>query len=221
MIYPLTGKLSRLIYTVFPAALLMALSSLTQAQDFCARAQQWIAETELQADVISYDDHEAFVESKATISPLTVAQHLSNPEETKGIATVVSCKMKTAEMINEVYGADSPVAGHSQSCTAVLARVVEESLSSLAGQSPALPREAIVIDEEESTFIGPMWLKPWPFVPVSLDQNGKLHLHSKALYVPDAWYIPMPDSFKGVYYCHLIAPDYLQGLLSGSLPMPQ
>ena len=221
MIYPLTDTLSRLIYAALSTALLMARSPLTQAQDFCARAQQWIAETELQAEVISYDDHEAFVESKATISPLTVAQHLSNPEKIKGIATVVSCKMKTAEMINEVYGTDSPVAGRSQSCTTVLARLVEESLTSLAGQSAALSRDAIVIDEEESTFIGPMWLKPWPFDPVSLDEQGKLHLHSKALYVPDAWYIPMPDSFKGVYYCHLIAPDYLDGLLSGSLPMPQ
>ena len=224
--------LSKMVYPPMPSGvakhfltvclpLQVLLSPLAFAGEFCGSAQQWIAETDMQAEVVVYTDHQAFVESKAAIEPLTVPQFFSNPEGTAGIPRVVSCKMKTAEMINEVYGADSPVAGHSQSCTAVLARVVEESLSSLAGQSPALPREAIVIDEEESTFIGPMWLKPWPFVPVSLDQNGKLHLHSKALYVPDAWYIPMPDSFKGVYYCHLIAPDYLQGLLSGSLPLPQ
>lgn len=216
--YSLTPSCLTRAHLTILLALLVLLSPLSHAQEFCGEAQQWIAQTDLQAEVVVYDDHEAFVESKASIEPLAVAQFFSNPEENTGIPKVVSCKMKTAEQINAIYGTQGAVAGSSQSCETVLSRMLENGLAQSAGQPSALERSAFVIDEEDSTFIGPMWLEPWPFEPISVDENGAVHLLSRSLYVPDAWYIPMPDSFKGVYYCHLISPVYLDALISGALP---
>ena len=74
---------------------------------------------------------------------------------------------------------------------------------------------SLVVDDEDLTFIGPMWLRPWPFEPLYRGEDGQLHLRTRALYVPFNWWIPMPDRFKGTYYCHLIAPWYLEALLRG------
>ena len=81
----------------------------------------------------------------------------------------------------------------------------------------AIAAEQLRVDPEETTFIGPMWLRPWPFQPLRRDEAGLLHLQSRALYVPFTWWIPMPDRFKGTYYCHLIAPDYLEAVLRGEV----
>jgi hypothetical protein len=199
-------------------ALPLLFAPLALADEFCGNAQQWIAQTDMQAKVVVYDDREAFVESKASIEPLTVPQHFSNPEVSAGIPKVVSCKMKTAEQINAVYGTDRAVAGSSQSCETVLSRMLEARFAQNSTQAAVLNRSDFVIDDEDSTFIGPMWLDPWPFEPTSVDDAGAIHLLSKSLYVPDAWYIPMPESFKGVYYCHIISPVYLDALITGSLP---
>ncbi len=220
MMYSLMSSVPTWARLTLLLALPVLFSPLSHAEEFCGKAQQWIAQTGLQAQVVVFQDHEAFVESKASIDPLAVAQFSSNPEESTGIPRVVSCKMKTAEQINAVYGTRGAVAGSSQSCETVLAQMLESRFSQDAGTSIALPRDRFVIDEEDSTFIGPMWLDPWPFQPVSLDENGAVHLLSRSLYVPDAWYIPMPDSFKGVYYCHLISPEYLDALVSGAAPLP-
>lgn len=220
MVYPSmpSGAAKHFLTVCLPLQLL--LSPLAFAGEFCGSAQQWIAQTDMQAEVVVYTDHQAFVESKAAIEPLTVPQFFSNPEGTAGIPRVVSCKMKTAEQINAVYGTDGAVAGSSQSCETVLSRLLETRFAQSAGQPTKLGRNDFVIDEEDSTFIGPMWLDPWPFQPVTVDEEGFVHLLSRSLYVPDAWYIPMPDRFKGVYYCHIISPVYLDALISGALPRP-
>ncbi|MEP1472659.1 MAG: hypothetical protein ABJK20_09410 [Halieaceae bacterium] len=201
-------------------ALKLLFAPLAFADEFCGKAQQWIAQTDMQAKVVVYEDREAFVESKASIEPLTVPQFFSNPEDSAGIPKVVSCKMKTAEQINAVYGIDGAVAGSSQTCETVLSSMLETRFAQKGAHPAVLARGDFVIDDEDSTFIGPMWLDPWPFQPISVDQTGAVHLLSRSLYVPDAWYIPMPDSFKGVYYCHIISPVYLDALITGALPRP-
>ena len=190
---------------------------------FCAWAQQQIAGTSLLADVVTQTDYEDFVASKPSADPLTVQQYWSNRVDgPDSLAQVVSCKMKTAERINfyspvELPG-EAPAVAVDQSCDTVQRAVLAEVLNSIPRSQLVVPADTLQVDPEEQTFIGPMWLKPWPFQPISRDEEGLLHLHSRALYVPFSWWIPMPDRFKGTYYCHLVAPDFLEAVLRGDLP---
>lgn len=190
-------------------------------ESYCQRAQQIVAKTALVAKVVIPDNHEAFVESKATLDPLTVQQSLSNPVSADNdLARVLSCKMKTAERINaaQPVSADQPaVAQGNGSCQAVHRYWLEQLYAEIPAQQRALSPEQLVIDDEELTFMGPMWLRPWPFEPLYRDDTGVIHIRSKALYVPFAWWIPMPDRFKGTYYCHLISPLYLEALVRGEV----
>ena len=189
---------------------------------FCAWAQQVVAGTELAANVVTVTDYEAFVRSKPGSAPLTVQQYWSNPLPAEGgMARVVSCKMKTAERINAAHraatGQEAPVARGDGSCDKVGREMLAAVLNRVPRADLAIPAEQLRVDPEETTFIGPMWLRPWPFQPLQRDEAGLLHLQSRALYVPFAWWIPMPDRFKGTYYCHLIAPDYLEAVLRGEV----
>jgi hypothetical protein len=171
--------------------------------------------------VVEHTDYDSFVQSKATASPLVVQQYFSRPlPGDPAMATVVSCKMKTAERIRQAHPASgdaAPAAGADQSCDAIHRDMLAAALASIDPAQLAVPQDKIVVDEEALTFMGPMWLKPWPFEPLSRDESGRLHIHSKALYVPFAWWIPMPDRFKGTYYCHLIAPAFLEAVLRGEV----
>ena len=190
---------------------------------FCAWAQQMIAGTELMPNVVTQTDYEGFVASKPGADPLTVQQYWSNPVDGPGsLARVVSCKMKTAERINFYYPAqppeNTPAAAGDQSCDAVQRVVLAEVLNTIPRSELAVSPDTLRVDPQDMTFIGPMWLKPWPFEPLSRDEEGLLHLHTRALYVPFSWWIPMPDRFKGTYYCHLVAPDFLKAVLRGDVP---
>ena len=187
---------------------------------FCAWAQQVVAGTKLAANVVSHTSYENFVNSKASDSPLTVQQYWSNPLDGPGsLNRVVSCKMKTAERINEAYPpaeqGGPAVASGNQSCQKVVSEVLVGVLGGIPREQLLVSPDTLRVDEEETTYIGPMWLKPWPFEPLHRGEDGLLHLRSRALYVPFAWWIPMPDRFKGSYYCHLIAPDFLDAVLRG------
>jgi hypothetical protein len=129
--------------------------------------------------------------------------------------------MKTAERINSYYPVespeDAPTAAGDRSCDVVQRVVLAEVLNTIPRAELVVSPDTLRVDPEEMTFIGPMWLKPWPFSPLSRDDEGLLHLHSRALYVPFSWWIPMPDRFKGTYYCHLVAPDFLKAVLRGEV----
>ena len=190
---------------------------------FCAWAQMVAAGTSLAASVVTHTVFEDFVKSKASYSPLTVQQYWSNPVDGPGgLARVVSCKMSTAERLNHAHpsaAADAnPVATGDESCDKVTREVLTVLLNTMPREAWVVPAENLRVDKEERTYIGPMWLRPWPFQPLSRDEAGLLHIHSRALYVPFAWWIPMPDRFKGAHYCHLIAPDFLEAVVRGDIP---
>ena len=190
---------------------------------FCAWAQQVAAGTSLAANVVTHTVYEEFVKSKAATSPLTVQQYWSNPVDgPDGPARVVSCKMSTAERINHAYPSategGAPTAAGDQTCDAVHRQVLAVVLNGIPRDKLAVPADSLRVDEEELTYIGPLWLKPWPFQPLYRDDGGLLHIRSRGLKVPFAWWIPMPDRFKGAHYCHLIAPDFLEAVLRGAVP---
>ena len=67
---------------------------------------------------------------------------------------------------------------------------------------------------------GPEWLQP--FEMVRTDLAGTLHIVAKVM--RNDWTDPkladVPARFKGTHYCQLIAPDYLQRLLTGKAKVP-
>ncbi len=212
------GKSGRYIISVLAAALAWAAAPPASAQ-FCAWAQQVIAGTGLTAEVTVHETYEAFVESKAFDKPFTVQQLFSNSVESdEGMPRVVSCKMRTAERINEAHAEGAvAVAQGDTSCQEVHRQMLDHAYSGIPEEKQQLARTQWAVDEEDMTYMGPRWLEPWPFQPLSRGEDGKLHLQTRALYVPMAWWIPMPEHFLGNYYCHLIAPNYLRALIRGEL----
>lgn len=193
--------------------------------EFCAWAQGVIAETSLQPAVKTHNTWDAFVESKPSDQPFRVEQYLSSHlQGEKGMNTVISCKMRTAERINTAHvleGSDSPPAGAESSCDAVHRAMLDRVYGNSASQDQAVERSQWVVAEEDLTFIGPKWVEPWPFVPLTPLADGRYQLNSRALYVPYSRWIPMPDRFLGNYYCHLVAPSYLEALVLGTVTAPE
>lgn len=191
--------------------LAQAAASETHAEDalpFCAQAQQWIAETSLVAEVVQPENFDAFVESKASPMPLVV-QQFANAD-----GSGLSCKMNSAEAIRKA-GHGEASAGDNQSCHLVTQRMLDGVASRLKAEGIELTALPTVL-EEDMAYMGPMWLDPWPYPALTRGDDGAIQLHAKAMYVPDVWYIPMPARFKGVYYCHLVHPDYLESALRNS-----
>ncbi len=184
----------------------------------CAQAQQVIAGTKLLPKVVVHEDYEAFVESKATDAPFVVQQLFSNPDpdETELMRTV-SCKMRTAERINTTHAgvAGELVAEGDQDCARVHTWLLDKLQAEIPASELRLDPVDVLIEAEQTSFMGPSWLDPWPFQAASMDEEGVLQLHSRALFVPRAWWIPLPERFQGNYYCHLVAPDYLRSVLRG------
>ena len=188
--------------------------------NFCAHAQVLIADTDVVPGNIVHDSYEAFVESKVMAHPLQTQQFYSNPlTENADIFKVVSCKMRTADSIADAYAAagQNVQASDDRSCEFLTTHILDKVADTLEPGELRLARDNILVDEEEITFIGPMWLDPWPFQPAYTDAAGSLHLKSRALYVPWSMFIPAPAAFKGVYYCHLPSPAYIEALLLGQV----
>ena len=229
------ARLAGFIMLIFWALLLYGTGSVGadsnspgDGRDLCARAQGLIAETDVIAENTLHHSYDAFVESKAVAYPLQTQQLYSNPlllnsklSDSK-LYAVVSCKMRTATSIAQAYSTagESAVVGEDQSCHHLVKTILMEVRSAMDAKEKTAVFKNIVVEDEELTFMGPMWLSPWPFQSAYRHQSGTLHLKSRALYVPGSWYIPAPVAFKGVYYCHLPAPDYLQALLLGQVDAP-
>lgn len=193
---------------------------------FCAWAQGVIAETALVPAVNVHRDWASFVDSKPTDQPFEIDQYYSSFLPGEGApVTTVSCKMRTAERINAVHGSldgtDTPRAGAESSCDEIHRRMLEQVYQAVPAAHVAIPRERWDVLEEDMKFTGSGWVDPWPFVSVTAGEGGRLRLHTRALYAPHAWWIPMPERFLGNYYCHLAAPGYIEALVRGQQTLTQ
>ncbi|MEX0827886.1 MAG: hypothetical protein WD005_02935 [Haliea sp.] len=195
---------------------------------FCQRAQQLMTGTRLLSENVVYTDWAAFRKSKANELPLTTHQFVNRKMadgETLDIPVTVSCKLKTAERINHgLIRSGNPdttlAANQERTCKAINQATWRQLSANLPAQQVQLAQRQLVFDEDEVTWIGPFWLRPFPYQVAYLDEDGKTHIRSKALYTEYSVFIPMPDSFKGTHYCHLIAPEYLSALATGKLQAP-
>jgi hypothetical protein len=191
--------------------------------EFCSAAQQLISSTELRASNVVHDDYQAFVLSKPKVRPLETEQFHWYEDPARMKLKMISCKMKTTDHLRAEYG-DS-AAGTEGLCAAVnqhsLAAVLTNLRRARHGKLRYEGGRRIVFDPEELTNLGPEWLKSHEIAWE--DAQGLLHVQSRAMRNDwlDPRYLRAPPQFRGTRYCHLIAPDYLQRLLTGATPAPR
>jgi hypothetical protein len=188
-------------------------------QNFCSEAQQLISGTTLPVENVVHIDKQAFVLSKPAVRPLRTEQFVSYMDEAQTLPKMISCKMKTSDHIATEYGAE-----HTRGeglCADINRQTLERVLLAMsAAERRKLSFDRgknVVFDPEQRTTDGPVWLSPFALARVGSD--GALHIQSRAM--RNDWLDPAlaraPERFKGTRYCHLIAPQYLAGVLRGEL----
>ncbi len=201
-----------------PPAMPLARGSATTGATFCGDAQRHITGSRVVPVNVVYTDREAFVISKASARPLETRQFSTHEDAARMKPKMVSCKMKTADHIRTEHGADQ--AGADQSCASINQRSLEAVQASLTREERRRLRfggraARIVVEPDEVVDNGGDWLKPFEIAWV--DGQGALHLKAKGM--NKGWLDPRhasaPVQFRGVRYCHLVAPEYLRRTLLG------
>ena len=197
-----------------------ALQEIPAVDKYCLTAQKIITRTEVPMELVVHDNFAAFVKSKAVIEGPTIQQY--NWKADDGMVLGISCKLKSADHLNLVFGTGS--AGPDSLCqymNQAVFRLLARQVSSPAftrvvfDPSEKLNYEAEEDEEdEEPGMTGPDWLAPFTMTYI---EEGALHIATKGFVVNflDPQYAEAPERFRGVHYCHLIAPEYLEALMSG------
>jgi hypothetical protein len=194
-----------------------ALQEIPAVDKYCLTAQKIVTRTELPMELVVHDNFEAFVKSKAVIEGPTIQQY--NWKADDGMVLGISCKLKSSDHLNLIFGGGS--AGPDSLCQYMNQAVFR--LLTTQVSSPAFTR--VVFDpseklnhgdddDEEPGMTGPDWLAPFTMTYI---EEGALHIATKGFVVNflDPQYAEAPERFRGVHYCHLVAPEYLQALMSG------
>ena len=191
-------------------------ASETISADFCTQAQQWIVGTSIRSNNTVFEDFEAFTKSKPEIDPLVTTQY-SWPQRSKGGAVMqVSCKMKTADHLQTVHGAEAVVADIG--CRGVNTKIFEEVIAAMTDEERSalafVPGETLIFEDDIVTNQGPVWLEPYAMVR---RDASRLIIQAKGMQNDwnDTRYANAPARFRGTRYCHLISPNYLRALLLG------
>ena len=205
------------------------LTQLPTAQNYCLAAQRVLARTQLDMDLVVHEDFNRFVKSKAIINGPDGRPQIQqfNWLDADGKVLGISCKLKNTDHLNLTFGAGS--AGPDLPCQE-MNRQVLGLLSARLGPSAFSTYRAVIFDPDESPgnpetrgMTGPEWLKPHLLVYVGTANGGQeLHIVSKGFIVEftDPRFNKAPDRFRGVHYCHFIAPGQLEKLLTGGSEPP-
>jgi hypothetical protein len=137
-----------------------------------------------------------------------------------GPAEVVSCKLKGTDHLAEVVGQQNVVTG--LSCRDFNRQIFAEQAAALRaeGQEPVLDPGLLVFADDEEANRGTQWLSPMPWQAVHRDGQGAVRIQGKAMTSPLKSWTPIPKAWKGMFYCHLVAPEYARALLSGEVEPP-
>ena len=54
---------------------------------------------------------------------------------------------------------------------------------------------------------------------VAQDDDGTFRIRAGSVLIEYSFFNVMPERFLGVHYCHLVAPDYVEGLFTGSISL--
>ncbi|WOX05932.1 hypothetical protein [Microbulbifer pacificus] len=202
---------------------------LTTDEAFCARMQQFIAGTDMPVENILYEEDSywtGFKKSKPLAQPLTTHQYVRYQfadGERADYPVTVACKMKTAERIRIANAGMSEIriADEDRECQKWQALMLDDVYGELEAQGKVdlLSRDRVALAEEDSVFIGPLWLRP-ELYQVAYSEGDTLKLRTKVLHVEYRRFMPVPDSFMGTHYCTMITPEYLAKLLQGEADAP-
>lgn len=184
--------------------------------EFCLEAQRVVVRTAVKPALVLHTDFDAFVKSKAAIEPLTIQQYIWYENDDPARPVMISCKLKSADHLNEAFGPGTSAGnGRCQDMNRLTYDRVRAALG-VANVEPVMfdPAEE-VRNAENPGMTGPDWLKPYQMT--GRDESGVLQLRSKGFRVDwtDPQFAAMPGRFRGVQYCHLVAPEYLARLVTG------
>lgn len=187
-------------------------------EEFCLEAQRVVVRTDLKPQLVVHKDFDSFVKSKAVIEPLTIQQYVWYENEDPSRPMMISCKLKSADHLNEVFGAaTSGGNGRCQDMNRLTYERVRASLGAVNVEPLMFDPAEEVSNADNPGMTGPDWLKPYAMT--SRDDAGRLEVHSKGFRVDwtDTRFAATPARFRGVQYCHLVAPDYLARLVTGKV----
>jgi hypothetical protein len=182
--------------------------------DYCRAAQRLVTRTMYPVRVQIHDDFDAFVKSKALIEGPTIQQYVWRNED--GAPVGISCKLKSADHLNLAFGAGT--AGPDGACQdmnrAVFEKLIRGNLRPAYTTVVFDPLETVT-NTDEPGMTGPDWLAP--YTATRVDEDGALHIKAKGFQVDfgDTRFAQAPARFRGIHYCHFLAPDYFDALLSG------
>lgn len=183
---------------------------------YCLAAQRVVARTALPFRLVLHEDFADFVKSKALIDGPVIQQY--NWQDASGRVVGISCKLKSADHLKLAFGEDA--AGPDGHCQDMNRAVFEQVAPRANDPDPAYTR--VVFDADEAmdhaaqpAMTGPDWLRP--YTATWVDADGALHVRAKGFRVDfsDPRYAQAPARFRGVHYCHFVAPGYLRELLLG------
>jgi len=182
---------------------------------FCNQVQKNIMGINIPVKNNVYKDWESFLISKASVEPLTSEQFTSLDKNK--IPIMISCKMKSADLIQEVHGKNS-VNSESMTCRSINEKTMSDIVAGLneKEKKQLLQNEiSYVFDEDISVFTGQSWTKPYQIV--FKDKKNVTHIQSKRMQINwnNTLFKLMPERFRGVLYCHLIAPEHAKRIIMG------
>lgn len=188
--------------------------------EYCRVAQQIVTRTTQPVDVRIHESFDGFVRSKAVIADTAGAIPQIQQfhwRDADGSVVGVSCKLKSADHLNLVYGEGA--AGPDGACQD-MNRYVYRALAATV-RDPVYPdvvfdANETVWNEEQPGMTGPDWLGP--YVATAVDDGGRLLVRARGFRVDftDPRFAAVPARFRGVHYCHFIAPEHLSALISGA-----
>jgi hypothetical protein len=190
------------------------LEQLPSVDDYCLTAQRVVTNTEQPVEVVIHDDFTAFVKSKAVIEGPTIQQY--NWIDDDGNVVGISCKLKSADHLNLAFGDGSAGPdGLCQDMNRAVFMLIAPTMDDPAYHTVTFDLNETVVNEEQPGMTGPDWLAPYE--ATSLNPDGALIVRSKGFIVnfTDPQFAKAPPRFRGVHYCHFIAPDHLAALLAG------
>ena len=201
--------------------------------EFCLEAQRIVVRTAVTPALVLHPDFDGFVKSKAAIEPLTIHQYIWYESDDPARPVMVSCKLKSADHLNEAFGPGTSAGnGRCQDMNRLTDDRVRNTLAPANVELVIFDPAEEVRNAENPGMTGPDWLKPYEMT--WRDESGVLHVRSKGFRVDwtDPQFAAMPGRFRGVQYCHLIAPEYLTRLVTGKataglavgrevIPLPQ
>lgn len=184
--------------------------------EFCLEAQRVIVHTQVAPALVLHADFDSFVKSKAAIEPLTIQQYIWYEDDDPARPVMISCKLKSADHLNEALGPGTSAGnGRCQDMNRLTYDRVRASLGAADVEPVIFDPVEEVRNTENPGMTGPDWLKPYEMT--WRDESGALHLRSKGFRVDwtNPQFAAMPARFRGVQYCHLVAPEYLARLVTG------